>query len=108
MISIVFKGPSDIRILAAADLEKAGVGGFTKTSFYVDQPKEVSKEVGEAILADPELFGKFSLVEEVEEVQKAEAKPEKAEEKADTSSTSKTVPTPSTGTRNGSSSTPKS
>lgn len=80
--SIKFKGSGhvDVHTLAAEDLQKAGVEGFRKTDFPLDQPVEVSAEVAKAILDDPDLFGKF---EEVTAKQDAKAET-KQEEKAPT------------------------
>lgn len=52
------------RILAADDLKKAGVEGFTKRLFVNDTPVEVEDEHAKAILDHPELFGKFEEVKE--------------------------------------------
>ena len=59
-MKIKYDGPADIRILAAADLAKAGVEGFRKTEFFKGELTEVTSEVADALLGDADLFGTFS------------------------------------------------
>lgn len=64
MTKIAYTGSSDFNILGADDLKKAGVEGFSKTTFAKGETKEVEDGVASALIADPDLFGKFSLVED--------------------------------------------
>lgn len=63
MAKVTFNGASDVRVLAAADLAKAGVEGFTKTEFTRGVATEVPDEVAKAILDNSALFGLFSAEE---------------------------------------------
>ena len=80
MANIKFKGRGhvDVHTLAAEDLQKAGVEGFRKTDFPLDQAVEVSDEVARAILEDPDLFGKFEAVEAKQDAKAATKQEEKA------------------------------
>lgn len=64
MAKVAFQGPEHIRILASEDLKKAGVEGFTKTSFNRHEPAEVSAEAAKALTERGDLFGNFTTVEE--------------------------------------------
>ena len=66
MAKVTFQGPEDVRELAAADLKKAGVEGFSKTEFRKGVEVEVDDAVASALLADSGLFGKFAA-EKVED-----------------------------------------
>lgn len=66
MSKVIFSGTEDFRILAAADLSKAGVEGFKKTTFSKGEETEVDENVAQALLSDPDLFGKFTLAEPAE------------------------------------------
>lgn len=59
MIKVVYKGPSDIRNLSGEDLAKKGIEGFPNTSFHKDVATSVSDDVAEALIFNPNLFGKF-------------------------------------------------
>lgn len=60
---VVYKGRSDARVLAAADLAKAGVEGFTKTVFQRNTPVEVEDGVAKALTENTKLFGTFVIEE---------------------------------------------
>jgi hypothetical protein len=67
----------DARELAADDLKKAGVEGFTKTRFNKGEPVEVTDEVAEALVSGK--LGKgFSIVSE-EKAEEAEVDAKAAE-----------------------------
>lgn len=76
---VQYTGRDDLRILDASDLKKAGVEGFSKTSFARGQAVEVEKEVADALTAaDSELFSDFKIVErDAPEAEKATNKPSK-------------------------------
>lgn len=76
--SVVYKGRSDARVLAAADLTKAGVEGFTKTVFQRNKPTEVDSAVAKALIENTALFGKFETVEKTASVEKIEDAPQKS------------------------------
>lgn len=63
MAKVTYTGGSegDSRVLAAADLAKAGVEGFVKTTFAHGEIKEVDDEVAQALTNDSELFGSFII-----------------------------------------------
>lgn len=63
MANIKYTGRAHIRSLSAADLKQSGVEGFSKTDFARGQSIEVADEVAEAIIGNPEIFGKFEVVE---------------------------------------------
>jgi len=62
-MEIKYTDSSDARVLDADDLKKAGVEGFRKTMFQRGESVEVDDAVGDALLAAPEIFGKFERVE---------------------------------------------
>lgn len=64
MTKVVYMDGSqgDSRVLAAADLSKAGVEGFTKTTFIHGEAKDIDDAVAQALVNDPELFGLFATV----------------------------------------------
>lgn len=70
MAKVTFVGRDDQRILSADDLKKAGVEGFTKTTFVKGQAAEVSPEVAKALTENVKLFGKFRVEEEKAETAK--------------------------------------
>jgi hypothetical protein len=61
MAKVVYNGFADFRELEAADLKKADVSGFKKTSFAKGVPVEVSDEVAKA-LTENSLFSGFKTV----------------------------------------------
>lgn len=66
---VVYQGTSDQRILDANDLKKAGVDGFTKTTFYKGIPQEVPGPVADALLKNEnKLFGPDNDFEDVGEM----------------------------------------
>jgi membrane protein involved in colicin uptake len=72
----------DTRTLGPADLEKAGVEGFEETTFRHGQPLEVKVRVANALIKHPELFGDFSIDEDITEAEMAEADAQAAVDKA--------------------------
>lgn len=67
---------ADYRILDGNDLRRhADVTGFHKTEFVEGVETEVSDDVAQALVGNPELFGKFEYVEAAEET-KAVKEPE--------------------------------
>lgn len=56
MTAVIYKGTSDVRILAAADLP--GVE-FKKTSFEQGVAQEVSSEAAQLLIENPDRFGLF-------------------------------------------------
>lgn len=58
-MQVQYAGWEDVRELAAVDLKKVGVEGFKSTHFHRQVPTEVSDEVGQALLENPDMFGDF-------------------------------------------------
>ena len=59
---VKFTGRAGIRELAADDLKKAGVEGFTKKQFPKGIYVEVEDEAADALVGNEALFGKFEKV----------------------------------------------
>lgn len=75
--TVKFTGRDDSRTLSANDLKKAGVEGFTKTTFARGEAVEVEREVAQALVEHEALFGQFQLQEREAPVKQNEATPEK-------------------------------
>lgn len=86
------------RELASADLQKAGVEGFTKTLFPAGEPIEVSDEVAKALTENEGLFGKFTIVDAPAAAEEA-AKGEEAKVDANAPTNDSGSKQESTGTR---------
>ena len=63
----------DSRTLGPEDLAKAGVDDFEEMTFHTGQPVEVKVRVANALVKHPELFGDFSIDEDITEEEMAEA-----------------------------------
>jgi len=63
----------DTRTLGPEDLEKAGVEGFEETDFHRGQPVEVKVAVAKALVDNPDLFGSFTIDEDITPEEQAEA-----------------------------------
>jgi hypothetical protein len=68
---VKYTGTSDFQGFDSKDFDKAGVDG-KKVLFAQGEPKEVSDEVGQALIAKDGIFGDFSF-EEVKDSDDAEA-----------------------------------
>lgn len=66
MAKVAYAGRDDLRILGPDDLAKAGVEGFPTTAFVNGQEVEVEDAAAEAIIANPNIFGSFSVIPEQE------------------------------------------
>jgi len=84
MAKVVYKGPFDIRELSAADLAKVGVPGFRKTSFFRDEPIEVTDEVHVALTSHELFDGEFFELAETEALPELEDAKTSSEAKATT------------------------
>lgn len=60
---VKYVGRHHFRELAADDLKKAGVEGFSATSFKSGEEVEVAPEVAKALVENTGLFGEFEIVE---------------------------------------------
>lgn len=72
MTHVAYKGPYDRWTLAAADLKKAGVEGFSKTVFPLGDPVEVDEAVAKALTENKLFQGHFSEVEAEESLSQGE------------------------------------
>ena len=66
MTKIIYRGPSDFRVLAKGDI--AGVDDYSKTEFTKDEAININDEAAKLILADLELYGNFELAHPEAEV----------------------------------------
>lgn len=98
MKNITYQGPADARVLAGADLAKAGVEDFEDTVFGAHVPVKVVNKVADALIGNPELFGNFGLAEE-DDAEPSTATAEGAEV-ASTESAQESTGTPSAGAAN--------
>jgi hypothetical protein len=70
---------ADYRILDGNDLRRhADVTGFHKTEFPEGVETEVSDDVAQALVSNPDIFGKFEIVEAAEEEVAEEEAPKSA------------------------------
>lgn len=70
MTFVVYNGPHDAMELGSADLKKAGVEGFSKSTFEQGSPYEVDEEVAQA-LTEHSIFADhgFSVVDDPRKVE---------------------------------------
>jgi hypothetical protein len=91
MTGIQFMGPEDSRVLDGHDLNRAGVEGFHKTEFHKGVPVSVDEGTAEGLMNNPELYGKFELVEDsaMLDIEVEEEEDEKPAKKSTKSSSAK-------------------
>ncbi len=74
MTGVIYKGKADVRVLAAKDLQKAGVDGdFRQTTFRQNETVDVDSAVATALVERSDLFGDFALASSEEQAAEAPA-----------------------------------
>lgn len=82
MTKIVYNGMSDSYTLSSDDLKKAGVEGFTKTTFPRHEVKDIDDAAAQAITSNEGVFTgfPFAIVEDSEEGEKVRGNSQQVDE----------------------------